>query len=132
MNYQGRLYMGLHDCSRDRIDRPPWRDGSQGSLKPEVVHVTIGNPAFLPHLIFNWYIFGTNYSTLVTWVRKSQELTNQNSKNKWCQIARGTKWTPRICHKWKHCTLLKSQLIVASITWLNWIETNRNNLVLFW
>ena len=53
MNYQGRLYMGLHDCSKDRIERPKWRDGSQERLKPEVVHVTIGKPAFLPHLLFN-------------------------------------------------------------------------------
>ena len=52
MNYQGRLYTGLHDCSKDRIERPTLRDGSQEPLKPEVVHVTIGKPAFLPHLIF--------------------------------------------------------------------------------
>ena len=36
------------------------------------------------------YIFEVSYSTLVTWVSKNQELTNQNSRNNWCHIVRRT------------------------------------------
>ena len=48
-------------------------------------------PNFLPHLIFNWRTFSRQFTA--RWSRgwaKNQVWTNQNSRNRWCQIARGT------------------------------------------
>ena len=55
------------------------------TLKREVVYVTIGNP--------DWRTFSRRVTA--PWWRqwaKSQVLTNQNSKNRWCQIVRWTNW----------------------------------------
>ena len=53
----------------------------------EVVYATIGNPAFyLALYLTSVYIFEASYSML--WSRgwaKNQALTNQNSRNSWCQ-----------------------------------------------
>ena len=56
--------------------------------------------SFLPLLIFNWHTFSRQVTT--RWWRqwaKNQVLTNQNSKNRWCQIVRRIIW--KILH-WKH------------------------------
>ena len=55
------------------------------TLKREVVYVTVGNP--------DWRTFSRRVTA--PWWRqwaKSQVLTNQNSKNRWCQIVRWTNW----------------------------------------
>ena len=48
-------------------------------------------PGFLPRLIFNWRTFLRRVT--VRWPRewaKDQVSSNQNSRNRWCQITRGT------------------------------------------
>ena len=56
----------------------------------EVVYVTTGNPAFCLTL----YLSGVHFLRVTaSWWRqwaKNQIWTNQNSGNRWCQIARGT------------------------------------------
>ena len=55
-------------------------------------------PSFLSRLIFNWCTFSGQVTS--GWWRqwaKNQVLTNQNSRNRWCQIVRRT-----ICYK-KSC-----------------------------
>ena len=50
-------------------------------------------PSFLHRHIFNWHTFSRQVT--VRWWRqwgKNQVLTNQNSRNRWCQIARQTIW----------------------------------------
>ena len=56
-----------------------WRGCVCGSRKP----------SFVPHLIFNWCTFSRRITA--RWSRgwaKNQVLTNQNSRNSWCQIVR--------------------------------------------
>ena len=48
-------------------------------------------PSFFPRLIFNWCTFSRRF--IARWWRqwaKNQVWTNQNLRNRWCQIARGT------------------------------------------
>ena len=56
------------------------------------------NPSFLLLLILNWHTFWRQVTA--RWWRqwaKNQVLTNQNWRNRWCQIVRQTicKWHPR-------------------------------------
>ena len=50
-------------------------------------------PSFLPLLIFNWRTF-SRWVTAHWWRQwaKNQVLSNQNSRNRWCQIVRRTIW----------------------------------------
>ena len=56
----------------------------------EIVYVTTGNPPFCLTL----YLSGVHFLRVTaSWWRqwaKNQIWTNQNSRNRWCQIARGT------------------------------------------
>ena len=57
----------------------------------EVVYVTIENPAFCLALSLAGVHFQDKFQHI--WSRgwaKTQLLTNQNSRNSWCQIVRGT------------------------------------------
>ena len=68
----------------------------------EGVSVAIGNPVFFPRLIFNWRTFLRRVRA--HWWRqweKIQVSTNQNSRNRWCQIVRGT-----ACYMWKTVSLI--------------------------
>ena len=59
-------------------------------------------PSFLPRLIFNWRSFSRRVT--VRWWRqwaKIQVLTNQNSRNRWYQIVRGTVWVLRMCDTYR-------------------------------
>ena len=57
----------------------------------EGVYLTIGNPAFLPLLILDWRTFSGRVTTRwwSQWA-KNQVSANQNSRNRWCLIARRT------------------------------------------
>ena len=50
-------------------------------------------PNFLPRLMFNWRTFSRRVKARWWHQRaKNQGLTNQNSRNRWCQILRQTIW----------------------------------------
>ena len=64
-----------------------WRD-SKGIQ--EVVYVTTGNPVFCLALYLTVVHFqGELQHVGYVGGQKKQALTNQNSRNRWCQIARG-------------------------------------------
>ena len=75
--------------------------GSLEVLRPVIVRTSARwgcvcdswKPSFLPRFIFNWCTFLKR--VMVRWSRwwaKSLVLTNQNSRNSWRQIVRGTIW----------------------------------------
>ena len=77
--------------SRVRVQGSGLGPGFRSHPTHEVVHVTIGNPAFCLFLYLTGVHFrgGLQHFGDVT-EQKNQVLTNQNSRNRWCQIVRRT------------------------------------------